>query len=646
MAATRTTTGGAGGWPYLVVDRPAEGAVLAPEALIGGWAVSPAGVSAVAVTVDGQALDGVLLDRPRPDVAAAYPQAPGGARSGWHVRLPSVAIAPVPRDAELIVTATDGNGRVAETRRRVRLVAHAPAAATQTGPLLACDHPAADAPLSTDTVIRGWAFGSAEIEEIAVWLDGELLGAAVHGRARPDVAADHPGWPQAARSGFWFCLPAAPRPPLPRGAELRLVARDRAGARVEVRRPVRLEPAARTIAGSLDVPPVREPLDPLRESGWSSPLVVYGWAADPLGVERVEILVDDQPVADAQYGLPREDVETSNPDLRRLGLAARSGWQAVVPTEGIEPGEHRLAAVVHGGSGSLPLGPFPVWLRGESARADPVRQRRLDAVLRCPRCGGTLAAHDAGRRCTGCGRQIAANDFGTLLFEETYAGLDWRDAGLTSHGYPQEAIAIVLGSGSGTTAEGGGLVLDIGAGLRENLPNVIQTDAIAYPTTDVSADAARLPFADESFDGVIACNLLEHVATPADVVREMRRVCKIGGRLYADCTSVHPYHGFPHHYSNATVTGLDHLMRESGGAKGTVAPSDNRIAIKFALESWLNSLQDPEARQKVEGSTVADLLALIDDPQSDPARYQTLGDVFADGRLLPPKVAFAGVRER
>jgi len=42
-----------------------------------------------------------------------------------------------------------------------------------------------------------------------------------------------------------------------------------------------------------------------------------------------------------------------------------------------------------------------------------------------------------------------------------------------------------------------------------------------------------LPFPDESFDGVVLKDLLEHVADPVAVVRESRRVLRSGGRVFA-----------------------------------------------------------------------------------------------------------------
>ena len=48
--------------------------------------------------------------------------------------------------------------------------------------------------------------------------------------------------------------------------------------------------------------------------------------------------------------------------------------------------------------------------------------------------------------------------------------------------------------------------------------------------TPVRANAEEaLPFADDSFDAVVAGELLEHVRDPADVVSEVRRVLRAGG---------------------------------------------------------------------------------------------------------------------
>ena len=119
-----------------------------------------------------------------------------------------------------------------------------------------------------------------------------------------------------------------------------------------------------------------------------------------------------------------------------------------------------------------------------------------------------------------------------------------------------------------------------------------------------------------------------------------------GGRIYADFTSVFHYHGFPHHYFNATETGLDWLMREAGGATGTITMDPAHRTIKLLLEAWLGSLEDADARAYVEKLPVGDLIALLNDPDDHgPDRYAALDKVFPNGRrLMPTRVMFSGVR--
>lgn len=102
-------------------------------------------------------------------------------------------------------------------------------------------------------------------------------------------------------------------------------------------------------------------------------------------------------------------------------------------------------------------------------------------------------------------------------------------------------------------ADAPGTVLDWGAGYgqmtrrlhargidvtaydyREDLegPDVEEIEGLPGVRTHVSPEPVALPFADDSFDAVLSCGVLEHVSHPDDSLEELKRVLKPGGRIY------------------------------------------------------------------------------------------------------------------
>lgn len=93
-----------------------------------------------------------------------------------------------------------------------------------------------------------------------------------------------------------------------------------------------------------------------------------------------------------------------------------------------------------------------------------------------------------------------------------------------------------------------------------------------YPVrADVSSDPVALPYADGSFEAVLSCGVLEHVADPAASLRELHRILTAGGTLYVfKLPNRHSYLewiarrlGLYHHGSNP----LDTLYTTRSGAE-------------------------------------------------------------------------------
>lgn len=121
----------------------------------------------------------------------------------------------------------------------------------------------------------------------------------------------------------------------------------------------------------------------------------------------------------------------------------------------------------------------------------------------------------------------------------------------------------------------GGRLLDVGCGRRPHAavlaPYIasyigLEFDQVRYVTTppDCWGSALDLPFCNDSFDTVLAAQVLEHLPEPAQALAEMGRVLKPGGYLILSAPHIWGVHESPHDYFRFTGYGLQHLAATAG----------------------------------------------------------------------------------
>jgi SAM-dependent methyltransferase len=164
-------------------------------------------------------------------------------------------------------------------------------------------------------------------------------------------------------------------------------------------------------------------------------------------------------------------------------------------------------------------------------------------VLACPDCRSRLVDNGAALVCEGCGRPYEQKGDVPLLLPRESLGEAWmrkQELGEQEYDGAMDETAIEVARRFSTFAAVEGLVLDVGCGV-EPLPvylegrdpvgvdPILGTQPRDFPF--VQGVAERLPFADASFGGAISATMLDHVAEPAEVLLEIRRVLRPGGRL-------------------------------------------------------------------------------------------------------------------
>jgi SAM-dependent methyltransferase len=111
-------------------------------------------------------------------------------------------------------------------------------------------------------------------------------------------------------------------------------------------------------------------------------------------------------------------------------------------------------------------------------------------------------------------------------------------------------------------------------------------DVTLNPYVDLVGDVHRLPFRDESVDFAFGGAVFEHLEDPWRAAEELWRVLRPGGYVYADWNFVFAYHGYPHHYFNASPHAMDAVFRRFTKLGSGVAPFH---APSFALRSVLGT---------------------------------------------------------
>jgi SAM-dependent methyltransferase len=121
----------------------------------------------------------------------------------------------------------------------------------------------------------------------------------------------------------------------------------------------------------------------------------------------------------------------------------------------------------------------------------------------------------------------------------------------------------------------GALLLDAGAGECQYKPWLTHTHYIGvdlaigdtqwdYGNLDAASDLCHLPFGRDVFDVALCTQVLEHVTEPLQVLTEIHRVLKPGGRLLLTAPQSSHQHQKPHDYYRYTSFGLRYLIEQAG----------------------------------------------------------------------------------
>lgn len=251
---------------------------------------------------------------------------------------------------------------------------------------------------------------------------------------------------------------------------------------------------------------------------------------------------------------------------------------------------------------------------------------KVRSLLRCPTCKGELLDDKAQLRCVNPGCQLefpTPNGVPVLIDESRSVFLhddvlgpgprafdgsqnpSWRRRlserlpDLDSHPWSGEHLQRMSGLLSESAREPvvlvvGGAILGNGMDeiARHPLIELIESDIYLGPRVQLLFDAHDIPFPDESFDGVIAQGVLEHVLDPYRCAAEITRVTKTGGLVYAETPFMQQVHGGQHDFTRFTRLGHRRLFRRFHEIESGISIGPGSVLAwswKYLLASFCNS---------------------------------------------------------
>ncbi len=260
-------------------------------------------------------------------------------------------------------------------------------------------------------------------------------------------------------------------------------------------------------------------------------------------------------------------------------------------------------------------------------------------ILVCPVCKGDLTRGDKTLTCAACDRTYPIVDgVPVLLPDGSVPSTEYQHRLLARDDYGPWIPRLVIQS-----LPPDALILEIGAGnMSLDVPNVIRMDVTLTPYVDVVGDAHALPFRPGTFSFVFSLAVIEHLRQPFLAAQETFDVLRNGGYVYGDCNFVFAYHGYPHHYFNASEQGLEQTFSQFEKLRTGVAPYQMpSFALDMVLGTYLRHLgnsDDPEvqAYRALLDKVLAQPLKKYDALFTEGAALNVAAGVFYFGRKALP----------
>ena len=111
---------------------------------------------------------------------------------------------------------------------------------------------------------------------------------------------------------------------------------------------------------------------------------------------------------------------------------------------------------------------------------------------------------------------------------------------------------------------------------------------------DVYYDGKTLPFSDASFDAIFSSEVFEHIFSLPEILAELHRVLKPGGRMLATCPFAWEEHEIPVDFARYTRFALQDMLQKAGFSvvlfdkNGHTLSALHQLFIVYLHDEWVH----------------------------------------------------------
>ena len=106
---------------------------------------------------------------------------------------------------------------------------------------------------------------------------------------------------------------------------------------------------------------------------------------------------------------------------------------------------------------------------------------------------------------------------------------------------------------------------------------------------DVFYDGNNIPFKNSFFDSVFASEVFEHIPNLSNILSELNRVLKIGGKLLVTVPFAIHEHETPYDFTRYTSFGIKDILEKNGFRVLHIKKTNNYVESIFQLIVWYNT---------------------------------------------------------